>query len=81
MLAAARLALSGHSLLVQFDPVSIALLVRQTFVIGQDALYQEACRLVHVDVVLGKRKQYVTLVIYIVDLHVPFLLKELNHRA
>lgn len=72
VLAAARLAFSGHSLLVQFDPVSIALLVWQTFVVGQDALYQEACRLVHVDVVLGKRRKYITLVILIVHLHMSF---------
>lgn len=54
VLAAARLDLSSHSLLVQFDPVSVALLVRQAFVVGQDVLHQETRRLVHVDVVLGK---------------------------
>lgn len=59
LLAAARLALSRHSLLVQFDPVSVALLIWQTFVISQDVLYQETRRLIHVDVVLGKRKLYV----------------------
>lgn len=51
---AARLDLCSHSLLVQFDPLSVALLVWQPFVVRQDALYQEACRLVHVDVVLGE---------------------------
>lgn len=64
VLAAAWLALSSHSLLVQFDPVSIALFVRQTFVVSQDILYQETCCLIHVDVVLWKgQKKHVREVI------------------
>lgn len=44
---------SGRGLrVVQFETVSIALLIRQPFVVSQDVLHQEACCLVHVDVVL-----------------------------
>lgn len=53
-LATAWLALGSYGLLVQFDSVSVALLVGQTFIVGQDVLHQEARRLVHVDVVLGR---------------------------
>lgn len=51
-LATAWLDVSDHRLLVQFDTVAIALLVRQPFVVSQDVLHQEARRLIHVDVVL-----------------------------
>lgn len=53
-LATARLALGSYGLLVQFDSVSVVLLIRQAFIVGQDVLHQEACRLVNVDVVLGR---------------------------
>lgn len=59
VLAAARLALSSHSLVVQFDTVAIALLIRQAFVVSQDILHQESRCLIHVDVILGT-KRYVS---------------------
>lgn len=55
-LAAAWLALSSHSLPVQFDTVAIALLIWQTFVINQDILHQEVCSLIHVNIVLEQKK-------------------------
>lgn len=69
VLAAAGLALCGNNLRAQFDPVSVALFVRQTFVVSQDTLHQKACRLVHVDVVLweGYRTAHVRGVLCITE--------------
>jgi len=51
-LAATWLALSRHSLLVQFNLVTIVFFIGKTFIIEKDVLHQEPGGLVNVDVVL-----------------------------
>lgn len=53
-LAATRLDLGGHGLLVQLDAVAVALLVRNAFVVEENVLHQETGCLVDIYVILGK---------------------------
>lgn len=52
MLAAARLDLGRHGLLVQFDAVAVALFIRNAFVVKENVLHQEPGCLVDIYVIL-----------------------------